>query len=77
MRGAKQSGFEYRIRYRREYGKEKVRTFGTLKAARQSLERVRNYESDDPMFPAERLLYAAVDRRVVGEWDRTWEDDRR
>lgn len=72
-----QGRFEYRVRYRREFGKEKARAFGRLGSARRFLQRVKAYESEDPMFPTEPLLYAAIDRRPVGEWDRTWEDDRR
>jgi hypothetical protein len=69
--------FEYRVRYRREYGKEKAKTFGRLSAARHYVQRIKAHDSGDSMFQTERLLYAAIDRRSVSEWDRTWEDDRR
>lgn len=68
--------YEYRVRYRRKHGKEKGRIFGRLPAARRFLERIKNYESDDPLFPAEPLLYAEIDRRLVPGWS-DFEDPRR
>lgn len=77
MRGAKAEGFEYRVRYRREYGREKAKTFGQLRAARRYVHKVKNYDSGDPMFEADRLIFIRIDRRPVGQWDREWEDPQR
>jgi hypothetical protein len=77
MKGARQEGFQYRVRYRREFGQEKVRIFGRLFYARRFIEKLKAYDGGDPMFSSEPLIYAVIDRRSVGEWDRTWEDDRR
>lgn len=69
--------YEYRVRYRRAWSQEQVRTFGRLPAARRYVEKVKGHESPDPMFPAERLLYVVIDRRPVGSWELDWPDPRR
>jgi hypothetical protein len=61
--------YEYRVRYRRRYGKEQQRIFGRLGTARRFVTKLKNYESADPMFPAEELVYAHIERRMVGPWD--------